>query len=209
MKKQILLTLLLGAAAISTSIVEAAVRVEVPPAPGIPAYARTDFIFHNEQWAAIYFWRDPGCVPADFNLLSFYDYPDASGPGAFGCPLTVAGFEIWENGPPPLSSDLAPIFSNLHGLGAVPVWFVSWPELREQIADGVLTITELASMASLQVGSASFFDESVHPLGGIQHPNLSIVAHGRLLAGRSFQFEATLSAENTGPRIKSIRIAFR
>ncbi len=165
------------------------------------------FPFHNEEWAAIVFYREPACVPDGFNLLNFVDVP-----GAFGCPLTVAGFEIWENGPPPLSSDLAPIFSNLHGLGAVPVWFVSWPELREQIADGELTITDLASMASLQVGSASFFDESVHPLGGIQHPNLSIVAHGRLLAGRSFQFEATTSlqehGQNTGLRVKSIRIVF-
>ena len=199
MKKQMLLTLLLGAAAVSTSIVEAAVRVEVHPAPGIPAYARTDIIPHNEEWAAIVFYREPACVPDGFNLLNIVDIP-----AAFGCPLTVAGFEIWENGPPPFSSDVAPIFSNLHGLGAVPVWFVSWPELREQIADGVLTITDLASMASLQVGSASFFDERLHPIGGAQHPNLSIVAHGRLLDGRSFQFEATASLQ-----IKSIRIAFK
>ncbi|HEY5915081.1 MAG TPA: hypothetical protein VJA21_31185 [Verrucomicrobiae bacterium] len=197
MKKQMFLTLLLGAAAISTSIVEAAVRVEVPPAPGIPAYARTDFIPHNEEWAAIVFYREPACVPDGFNLLNIVDIP-----AAFGCPLTVAGFEIWENGPPPI--DAAPIFSNLHGLGAVPVWFVSWPDLREQIADGVLTITDLASMPSLQVGSASFFDERLHPIGGAQHPNLSIVAHGRLLDGRSFQFEATASLQ-----IKSIRIAFK
>ncbi len=88
MKKQMLLTLLLGVAAISTSIVEAAVRVEVPPAPAIPAYARTDFFIHNEEWAAIVFYGDPACVPGGFNLLEFYDVP-----AAFGCPLTVTGFE--------------------------------------------------------------------------------------------------------------------
>jgi hypothetical protein len=208
MKNQMLLTLLLAGAAISTSVVQAAVRVNIPEqSPGTPAYARTDAFIHNEEWAAIVFYREPACVPDGFNLLNFVDIP-----AAFGCPLTVAGFEIWENGPPPLSSDVAPIFSNLHGLGAVPVWFVSWPELREQIADGVLTITDLASMASLQIGSASFFDESLHALGGAQHPNLSLVAHGRLLDGRPFQLETTMSpqehGQNTGPRIKSIRIAF-
>lgn len=207
MKKQILLALLLAGAATSTSVLQAAVRVNIPEqSPGIPAYARTDFIIHNEEWAAIVFYREPACVPEGFNLLNFVDVP-----AALGCPLTVAGFEIWENGPAPI--DPAPIFSNLSGLGAVPVWFASWPELQDAIADGVLTITDLASMASLQVGSASFFDERLHALGGAQHPNLSIVAHGRLLDGRPFQFEATTSiqehGQNTGHRIKSVKIAFK
>ncbi len=212
MKKQTFVTLrLLLNAAISTSVVQAAVQVRIPDeSPGVPAYARIEqaLPFHNEEWAAIVFYREPECVPDGFNLLNFVDIP-----AAFGCPLTVAGFEIWENGPPPFSLDMAPIFSNLHGLGAVPVWFVSWPELREQIADGVLTITDLTSMVSLQVGSASFFDERLHSIGEVQHPNLSIVAHGRLLDGQSFQFEATSSlqehGQNTGLRIKSIRIAFK
>ena len=208
MKKQTLLTLLLLlSAAITTSVAPAAVLVRIPDeSPGVPAYARTDFIPHNEEWAAVVFYRDPACVPGGFNLLEFYDVP-----AVFGCPLTVAGFEIWENGPPPI--DPAPLFTNLRGLGAVPVWFVSWPELQDAIADGVLTITDLASMASLQVGSASFFDERLHPIGGNQHPNLSIVAHGRLLDGRSFQFEATSSVQeqgqNAGIRLKSIRIEFK
>ncbi len=208
MKKQTFVTLLLLlSAAIAPSVAPAAVLVHIPDeSPGIPAYARADGFLHNEEWAAIVFYREPACVPAGFNLLNLVDIP-----AAFGCPLTVAGFEIWENGPPPI--DAAPIFSNLHGLGAVPVWFVSWPELQEQIADGVLTITDLASMASLQVGSASFFDERLHPIGGAQHPNLSIVAHGRLLDGRSFQSEATSTlqehGQNTGLRFNSIRIAFK
>ncbi len=210
MKKQTLVTLLLLlSAAITTSVAPAAVLLRIPDeSPGVPAYARTDHFLHNEEWAAIVFYREPACVPDSFNLLNLVNIP-----AVFECPLTVAGFEIWENGPPPLSSDMAPIFSNLHGLGAVPVWFVSWRELQEEIADGVLTITDLASMASLQVGSASFFDERLHPIGGAQHPNLSIVAHGRLLDGRSVQLEATSSlqehGQNTGLRIKSIRIAFK
>ncbi len=188
------LTLLLGVAAISTSTVQAAVRVDVPPAPGIPAYARTDLIPHNEEWAAIVFYREPSCVRADFNLLDVADVP-----AAFGCPLTVAGFEIWENGPPPI--DAAPLFTNLRGLGHVPVWFVSWPDLQVQIADGVLTIAELESMDSLQRGDATFFAERLHPL-----VNYNVVAHGLLEDGRSFNLEATSTSI---ARLTSVNIRFK
>ncbi len=194
MKKQMLLTLLLGAAAISTSMVEAAVRVEVPPAPGIPVYARTDFIPHNEEWAAIVFYRDPACVRPNFNLLDLIDVP-----AVFGCPLTVAGFEIWENGPPPI--DPAPLFTNLRGLGHVPVWFVSWPDLQDEIADGVLTIADLESMDSLQRGDATFFAERLHP-----YKNYNVVAHGLLEDGRSFNYEATVKSN---ARLTSVNIRFK
>ena len=43
------------------------------------------------------------------------------------------------------------------GLGAVRVWFVSWPELQTAMADGVLTITELATLPSLKVGATGSF----------------------------------------------------
>ena len=194
MKKQMRLTLLLGAAAISTSTVQGAVRVEVPPGDGIPAYARTDFIPHNEEWAAIVFYRDPACVPVGFNLLEFYDVP-----AAFGCPLTVAGFEIFENGLPPI--DPAPLFTNLRGLGHVPVWFVSWPDLQVQIADGVLTIADLESMNSLQRGDATFFAERLHP-----YKNYNVVAHGLLEDGRSFDYEATVKSN---ARFTSVNIRFK
>lgn len=51
--------------------------------------------------------------------------------------------------------------ANLHGLGAVPVWFVSWPEMQAALADDVLTV--LLSLPSLRIGSASFFKETQHP----------------------------------------------
>lgn len=185
MKRQTLSTLLLIlSTAISTSVAQAAVRVTIPPAPGVPAYARTDLpLPHNDEWAFIVFYRDPGCVPADFNLLQFFDAP-----AAFECPLTVEGFEIWKNGP---TLDEAPILSHLQGLGAVPVWFVAWPALEAAIADGVLTITDLEAMESLQIGYASFFEETLRPTGGVQHPTISLVAHGDLLDGRSFHIQAT------------------
>ncbi len=207
--------LLLSNAAISTSVVQAAVRVEVGPElpGGIPAYARfggpgpgSEFL-HTEEWAAIVFYREPKCVPPDFNLLTMVDIP-----AVFRCPLTVAGFEIWENGPPPLSSDAAPLVTESHGLGAVPVWFVSWPELQEQIAGGVLTITDLASMASLQVGSADFFRETMQLQSASVATHLGIVAHGHLADGRSFQFEAQGvlgNPQNTVPSVKNVRISFK
>ncbi len=196
MKKQTLVTLLLLlSAAITTSVAPAAVLVCIPDeSPGIPAYARTDFIPHNEEWAAIVFYREPECVPDGFNLLNMVDVP-----AAFACPLTVAGFEIWENGPPPI--DPAPLFSNLHGLGHVPVWFVSWPALQVQIAGGVLTIADLESMDSLQRGDATFFAERLHPYG-----NLNVVAHGLLEDGRSFNYEATVKYPT---RFTSVNIRFK
>ncbi len=209
MKKPMLIALLLlFNAALSTSIVQAAVRVEVGPGlpGGVPVYARTDFFLHDEEWAAIPFYRSPECVPEDFNLLNFFDVP-----GVFACPLTVAGFEIWENGPPPI--DPAPIFSNLRGLGAVPVYFVSWPELQAAIADGELTMSELESLDSLQIGYASFFEELLHPFPEAHHPNLSLIAHGLLLDGRSFHFEVTDSlqehGQNVGSRVKSFSLIFK
>lgn len=197
MKKQMLLTLLLGIAAFSTSPVQAAVRVEVPPAPGIPAYARTDIIPHDEEWAAIVFYRDPGCVPDSFNLLDLMDIP-----AAFECPLTVAAFEIWKHGP---AVDAGPILAVLHGLGAVPVWFVSWPDLQEEIKDGVLTIEDLRGVNSLQKGEATFFAERLHPVE-TSNGNYNVVAHGFLEDGRSFNYEATLKSDN---RLTSVNIRFK
>ncbi len=197
MKKQMLLTLLLGAAAVSTPIVKAEVRVEVPPATGIPAYARTDIIPHNEEWAAIVFYRDPGCVPDSFNLLDLMDIP-----AALECPLTVAGFEIWKHGP---AVDAGPVLAAWHGLGAVPVWFVSWPDLQEEIKDGFLTIEDLRGMNSLQKGEATFFEERLFPVE-ISNGNYNVVAHGLLGDGRSFNYEATLKSDN---RLTSVNIRFK
>lgn len=206
MKKQILaVLLLLWGAPISTSIVHGAVRLTVPDEfPGIPAYARTDvpLIAHTEEWAAIVFYRDPACVPEAFNLLELLDAP-----AAWGCPLTVAGFEIWENGP--LSSDLGPIFSELQGLGAVPVWFVSWPALQAEIADGVLKIGDLKRMDSLR-GLASFFQETLQPLGVAQQPNYHVLAQGHLEDGRSFQYQAVVThPPSIGDRAPMTRISFK
>jgi hypothetical protein len=107
-------------------------------------------------------------------MLDFLDVP-----AAFGCPLTVSGFEIFDE-----PSPTPPIQVNLTGAGAVPVWFVSWPELRAAMADNVVTIGELSSLTSLVVGSATGFREILHPGN-----KLTQVASGTLEDGRTFQVE--------------------
>lgn len=166
----------------------AQVRTEIPTEdPGPPFYARferdavhTDIVPHTDEWAAVVFYRSPGCIPVNFNLLDLFDVP-----GAFFCDLTIDGFEVWRNGPPPI--DQAPMMAVLRGMGAVPIWFVSWEELQAEIADDALTITELSAMKSLIVGTATDFHETLHPTGGAVNPKILINARGTLEDGRSFR----------------------
>ncbi len=183
----------------------AQVRTWIPDEdPGPPFYARverssvhTEIVPHTNEWAAVVFYRSPSCVPTTFNLMDLFDVPRA-----FSCDLTIDGFEIWKNGPPPI--DMAPMQARLDGLGAVPVWFVSWPELQAAVADDYLTIMELESLSSLRKGTATFFRETLHPTGGAQNPKLMINAHGILEDGQTFQLHH--SGSNGGIQTE---IAFR
>ena len=203
-----LVTLVLALAALVALVpaghAQAAERFDVPSeSPGVPAYARLggpDIAPHNDQWAAIVFYRDPGCIPASFNLLNFFDAPRA-----FGCPLTVQGFEIWENEP---GRDPAPRLSKLRAAGPVPVWFVSWPELQAAAADGVLTIGELRALPSLITGFASHFSETLHPSESNKKGKNNIGARGVLSNGRSFFLKAVF-VEGKGPGVKHVAITFR
>jgi len=167
----------------------------------VPFYARLESggIVHDDIWAVIVFYRPPGCIPADFNLLDFFDF------GAFGCtPPTTDGFMIFEHGP---EVDPAPMLVELHGLGAVPVWFVRWAELQTAVEDGNLTIGELAGLSSRLIGSASFYHEILHPLGGSKHDKIEFNVGGILADGRSFQVEAL--AHGDAGRALEMRIVFR
>ncbi len=127
-------------------------------APGIPAYAQIglDFIsgdlwiLHDEEWAAIPFYRDVSCVPADFNLLYF-------DPIAWNCALLVEGPEIWP------SDGIAPILAitqgPVEGFPAPTVYLVKYTELLGAVADGVLTMGELQALPSRKVGRATFWSE--------------------------------------------------
>ena len=79
----------------------------------------------------------------------------------------------------------------MRGLGAVPVWFVSWPELEAEIDDdGIVTITDLEDMNSLRKGSAEFYSETLHPTtDAVQVPMINFVARGTLEDGESFMVQ--------------------
>jgi len=185
------------------------VRTTWPSAedPGVPFYARiegTDVV-NDGEWAAIVFYRDPGCQQLQgFNLLDFFDAP-----AAFGCPLTVEGFSLW------LGEAFvgAPKIATLKGTGAVPMWFVPLSSFQAATQDGVLTIGELADLEGLIVGTASRFNETLHPhplppeLGGGGHeiPKLIVRSHGQLEDGRSFSVLFTEVNDET----RAVKIAFR
>lgn len=145
--------------------------------PGPPYYARIGV--QTDEWAAIPFYRDPSCIPSDFNLLRQFDVPRA-----FRCRLTVEGFVVWRNGP---GQDRAPMQVKSSDAGLVPIWFVRTAELQAATADGMLTVTELASLPSLMTGYASQFNEVLHPEFGAQQPSIRMNAVGTLSDGRSFR----------------------
>ena len=197
--------LVLLAALGSMGIAQANVRTIMDPTKDVPYYARIahEEIYHDSEWAAVAFYRDPDCLlQTGFNLLDFFDVP-----AAFNCPCYVAGFLIWKNGPPPI--DLAPVQMKLQPAPGqtVPVWFVRWSELESAIADDILTIEELAGLPSLLRGEADFFTETLHPLGGeAQQTMISLVASGLLENGHKFSFQATATKENN--RLNHVKIQF-
>ncbi len=189
---------------IITGSAGAQVLLQVPgDSPGAPIYARTDledgsYPYHTDEWAAIVFYRGPGCVPSGFNLLYFVDFP-----AAFDCELNISGFELWENGPGIDSSPLLTVSSG----SSVPIWFVSWPALEAALTDNALTMPELESLNPLK-GIATTFHEVLHPLGGsAKVPHLTITADGFFPDGRSFQYHFN-SVEKNKPA-DNVKIAFR
>jgi hypothetical protein len=189
----------------------ASVRLWIPlQDPGPPFYASIarppgGQIFQDGEWAAIPFLRATDCVLPDSNLLDGFDLR------AFRCPLTVHGFDIYKNGPPPI--DPVPVYALLMGDGAVPIWFVRWSELQAAIADGELSIGELASLPSLLIGSASFF-EYVNQIGvlrrqGPGNGKIEIASSGTLNDGREFQFSVREAGVEQISTLRHIRIEFR
>jgi hypothetical protein len=177
---------LVGTVLAAAQSASANVRIEGVAEPFYARIGPGEIVPNDGELAAIVFYRPPSCVRADFNLLEFFDIP-----GAFLCgPPTTEGFTIWRNGP---GVDPAPLHAVNRGLGDVPVWFVSWPELQTAMADGVLTIGELAALPSLLVGSADFFQQVLHPHDAANVPKLIFVATGTLEDGRSFRVHTVLS----------------
>ena len=157
--------------------------------PGIPFYARVElfepYIFNDGEWAVVIFYRDPACVPDDFNLISVFDVP-----AAFFCPHTVHGTSLWDgavfNGSPKVVT--------MTGNGQVPVWFVPWEDVSSMAhPGGILTKSDLQAIEDRAIGYASRYSERLQPhpdpaFGGGGHPNpkMIVTAGGLLEDGRSF-----------------------
>jgi hypothetical protein len=79
-------TVALLAALLLAGSVFAVQQVRVDNEGETPFYARfgTNGTFSDGDRTVIIFYRPPGCIPADFNMIDFFDLPDESGPGAFG-----------------------------------------------------------------------------------------------------------------------------
>jgi hypothetical protein len=153
-----------------------------------PFYARIEagYVHEADGWVAIAFYREPSCVRPKFNLLNFFDFYNI--PAIFGCPLTVHGFELWDDP----ANDTGPKQNRFQGNGAVPVWFISVDDYRAALPG--LTMNELLVMPSLMRGVATKFDETLHPSGSANQSMLRLVAHGTLADGRTFDYVAVEAA---------------
>ncbi len=163
----------------------------------VPFYARfgENETFGDEEVVAIVFYRPPECIPAEFNLMQFFHFPDENSPGAFACaPPTTTGTETWQNGP---ETDPAPLVAELSGRGAVPVWFFDREELFAAMADGQVTIGDLTEMPSRRVGTAVTYAELLHPSQSNAQPLIQFTAEGTLEEGGAF----AVSVSNGDPEV--------
>ena len=178
------------------------VRITVPdPDPGLPACARAfpgaNQFFHNGEWLAIPFYRAPAAIPADFNLLEFFHFPGANGPGAFATPILIKGFYLIEPNAPRGTFPLLAVSTG----DAVPIWFVRWSDYRAAMADNVVTIGDVIAMRPLR-GIATKFNETLKPR--LDDHLTIITASGKLDDGRTFEFHVT----HVGDTSRTLRIAF-
>ena len=174
------------AAPTEESAAEETELTRVESGDGPPFYARfgENETFGNGEWVAIVFYRDPNCVPDEFNLNQFFDFPGETGPGAFGCqPPTTDVVEYWAGEP---GSSPAPAVSEMTGRGAVPVWFFATADIDAAMADGVVTISELEGIPSRRVGSAATFTEYLKPTQSNEAPLIQFMAEGALEDGGDF-----------------------
>ena len=197
--KLLRITLLCGiVVSVSLALVSGASANVRVPSGDMPFYAPPfcpTCITHNDEWAVIPFYRPTSCVPADFNLITLVDYPRA-----LACtPHTTEGFEIWADG-------TVPLLWQLHGLGAVPVWFVRWPELQGALVDGVLTTGELKGLPSLLRGTATSYKQTARNESLFVVVVLQITARGTLEDGRGFD---VVSVTHGPDSRQNTKISFR
>ena len=183
-------------------------RVE---SPMFPFYARAEppadvggFAYHDDDWAAIVFYRDPSCVPADFNLFQFYDFNFGS---VFGCTSLVDGFSLHVE-PDGLTP---PKVSNLTGR-AVAIWFVPWNEEFQEAVDAeALTVGQLENMDGLVKGVATHFRETLGSVEFHPQPKINLSASGEILpesGGGTFHY-AVSWAGLTVDDVRNVKIEIR
>lgn len=181
--------------------------------PGPPYYSliQAGWFPMTDDWAAVFWLRDPNCVPDAFNLLDLADlvpaFPNGP-PRPFLCALTIDGHEIWNTNPP--NPAVGPLNITANGLGAVPIYFVSASDAQSGLSDGVLTIAELEAMGSLVVGSADRFSlaqQTGTARGRPGEGKIVISARGTLTDGRTFFF-ATSEGPPRKDGIAHTRIEF-
>jgi len=157
----------------------------------LPIYARIEAanVYHDDSLAVVSFYRPLVCIPADFNLLDCMDVPRS-----LGCvPETFEATALFHQ-----PTDFVPYQMTISGLGAVPVWFVSWTEMQAAVADGVLTIGELEALPSRVPATATKFHETLHPLGGANVGFLSIQASGVLDDGGGTFHYSIMQSDGAG-----------
>ena len=176
--------------------------------PGPPFYSElaSDFVFHTEEEAAVVFWRSTACIPDDFNLLLALDLTPAfpnGPPRPFLCPLTLEGVATWHDP----ATEPFPYLVKVRGSGAVPIWFVAWPELQAAMSDSILTITDLAGLPSLRIGYASFYQESVrNSTQGRRHPSSATVARGTMADGGDFRLHVSEKLQGGERHYQAVQI---
>jgi hypothetical protein len=171
---------------------------ELPGPPIYLAVPENTLGFTDGEWACIPVYRRISGIPTDFNLLDNQDMHAQS------VPLYVQGFVIRDVPPP---SPPRTLYIEDTPDIAMPILFVRWSELLEEIDDDKLYIDELCAMDSLRVGFAEQYMEEVQVIDGAPIPSHRRLAFGELLDGTPFFATYDHGAAAEVPKVQ-VRIEF-
>lgn len=128
-----------------------------------------------DGWGAVTFYvADPQQVPDDFNFISFFD------PRALSADWAVSGFGLFKD-------PASPEMTNLHGLGAVPMWFFRPGDIAAMAADGVITRPEMETYNPVRGHATTFRELFVPVTANSTQARHVLVARGTLEDGGSFR----------------------
>jgi len=160
--------------------------------PGHPYYAHLSSFGDswmapgNDEWTVIIFYRDPACIPAEFDMSVGLDFPGPQGLGFLACPATYEGYQLHFSSPDPfLNPDY--LFMRNSTL-EMPMWFVSTRELRELFERGFFQMADIETLPSRVSASAWQFEAQMEPYGFNPELKVRFNARGRLETGGQFSF---------------------